>query len=286
MGDMDFSVANVAAVAGALALFGLVIFGGARWLEPRLLYHPDPTRILPSDIALANVREIRVTSFDGAKLVTWHAPAEPGRPTLLYFHGNGGHLAGRADRFAAFQQRGIGVYMMAYRGYSGSEGGPSEAKNHADARHVYDTLIADGMQPADIFLFGESLGTGIAVHLAHDVATGGVVLDSPYTSIVEIGARAYPFLPVRLMMRDRYESNRWFISKLSAPILIVHGGRDGVVPVEMGKELFAMATAPKKLLLYPDAGHVRHAPYGSIEAISDWVLAVHAAVAQPGKDAE
>ena len=142
---------------------------------------------------------------DGARLVAWYGKAKPGQPTLLYFHGNAGSLAVRAERIRRFMDEGWGVYMMTYRGYGGSTGSPSETANVADARLAYGALVQEGVDPASIILYGESLGTGVAVRLATERPAGGLILDAPYTSIVEVAAQAYPFLPVRYFLKDRYE---------------------------------------------------------------------------------
>ncbi|MEM7776179.1 MAG: alpha/beta hydrolase [Pseudomonadota bacterium] len=264
------SVANVAGVMLAIALLVVVVVFGARWLEPRLLYFPDSSRVAPESIGLIKVRERVLTADDGAKLVTWFAPARGGQTTILYFHGNGGHLAGRSERIASYVGAGHGLLMLAYRGYAGSEGTPSERANVADALMAYRVLREDGVAPDDIIVYGESLGSGVAVQLSSQVPVGGVILDAPYTSIVDVGASAYPFLPVRLLMRDRYESYR-YVSKITAPVLIIHGALDRIVPVEMGRKLFEMVQSPKKLLIYPEAGHLFHSQFGSLDAVKAWI---------------
>lgn len=267
---MDMGIAKLASIALILAVaLGLLLLG-ARRLERFLLYRPDPQRIAPSEVGIPEVRERILIADDGAKLVTWYAPAASDRKTILYFHGNGGHLVNRAERIAFYVGAGYGILMMAYRGYSGSEGIPSERANVEDALAAYRALRADGVAAKDIVVFGESLGSGVAVRVAAEVEVGGVVLDAPYTSIVEVGARAFPFLPVRLLMRDRYETHK-HITEVRAPVLIVHGARDEVIPVSMGQKLYQMIGAPKKLLIYPEGRHLFHSKFGSLEAIQTWI---------------
>jgi len=189
---------------------------------------------------------------------------------LLYFHGNGGNLAARAERILAYSARGRGVFMMSYRSYSGSTGIPSEKANVADAKRAYDALVALGTRPDDILVYGESLGTGIAVQVAVEKPAAGVILDSPYTSIADLAAVHYPFLPTRLMMRDRYETVR-YLDKLNVPVLIIHGEHDQVVPVEMGRTVANKAPGPVTLVIIPGAGHNDHAAYGSFDTINDWI---------------
>ncbi len=260
-------VLKVVVIVGGLYLL-LVLAGylGQR----RLLYFPDPTRVAPSQTGLKDVAERIIATSDGETLIAWQGKARSGQPTLLYFHGNGGSVAGRATLIAKYMMRGRGVMMMSYRGYGGSSGSPSERANVADARLAFDSLLADGVRPQDIILYGESLGTGIAVQLAGERNVGGVILDSPYTSVVDRAAELYPFLPVGLILSDRYETSR-HIAKLHAPLLIVHGEADEVIPVAMGRKLFALANEPKEIVTLPGAGHNDHDLYGSFEAINGWI---------------
>jgi fermentation-respiration switch protein FrsA (DUF1100 family) len=216
--------------------------------------------------------EHRLPVGDGVGVVVWHGRAKPRRPTILYFHGNGGNLAARADRIRFFLDRGIGVYMMSYRGYSGSGGVPSEADNIADARLAYRDLLARGAEANSVFLFGESMGTGVASQLAVDTPVAGLILDAPFTSIADIGARQYPWLPVRLLLRHRYETAS-IIGHVRMPLLVVHGEADRVVPVDMGRAVFAAAVAarPKRIVTIPGAGHSNHASFGSMAIVAGFI---------------
>jgi hypothetical protein len=162
--------------------------------------------------------------------------------------------------------------MMTYRGYGGSTGSPSEAANVGDARLAYAALVREGVPPSSIVAYGESLGSGIAVQLAAELPVAGVILDAPYTSIVDVAAKAYPFLPVRLFLVDRYETTR-YIAKIKAPLLILHGERDGVVPVAMGRELARLAPGPKKLVVFPNGHHSDLYVEGNnaIDAVRAWI---------------
>ena len=192
-----------------------------------------------------------------------------GSPTLLYFQGNGGTLELRSETISRYLARGRGMFMMSYRGFSGSTGAPSEAANVADAKLAYDTLIKDGVSPDDIILYGESLGTGVAIQVAREKMVAGVILDSPYTSILELASQYYPWLPVSLLLEDRYESIR-YIRDVHVPIFILHGEADDVVPVEMGRRLFAAANEPKELKTIPGGGHVIHDGPTS-EIVNRWI---------------
>lgn len=263
----------------AVALYAFVVV--AAWLGQRhLMYVPDRTRVIPEQAGLRAAQEEVLHAPDGAQIVTWRTSARGGRPTLLYFHGNAGNLAGRAARFQRYQSKGYGILMMSWRGYSGSTGQPSEASNVADAIRAYDHLRAEGIKPSDIVVYGESLGSGVAVQLAGVREVGALVLDAPYTSVVEVALLSYPYLPVRPLLVDRYESNR-HIHQVTAPVLVLHGERDAVIPVRMGKELHRLAREPKKLVLFPDGGHVDLDGYGAVEFVDEWLTELRSEAGKP-----
>jgi uncharacterized protein len=240
-------------VLAAAVLYGaltLVAYLGQR----KLMYFPDRTRVLPAQAGLSGVEERVLTAPDRARIIAWYGKARPGQPTLLYFHGNAGGLVDRAERIRRFMGEGWGVYMMAYRGYSGSTGSPSETANVADARLAYGALTLEGVAPQSIILYGESLGTGVAARIAVERPSGGLVLEAPYTSIVKVAAKAYPYLMVGTLLSDRYETDK-VIKQVRVPVLILHGERDGVIPVAMGRELARLANEPKQLATFPSAGH-------------------------------
>ena len=253
----------------SIALYALVV--GAAWLGQRhLMYVPDRTRVPPDAAGLEGAREVMLDAPDGVRLVAWRADAVSDRPTILYLHGNAGNLAGRAGRFARYQDKGYGMLMMSYRGYSGSGGSPTEQLNVADAVRAYDQLRAEGVKAASIVVYGESLGSGVAIQLAVERPVAALVLDAPYTSIVDVALLTYPYLPVRPLLLDRYESDR-HIKNVRAPVLILHGERDGVIPVNMGQALYELVPGRKKLVLFPQGGHVDLDDYGAVETVTGWV---------------
>jgi fermentation-respiration switch protein FrsA (DUF1100 family) len=239
-------------------------------MQRDLIYVRDSVRTAPADAGLANVTERTLTAPDGERLIAWYGKAQPGQPTILYFHGNGGALEVRRERMAKYLARGRGMLMLAYRGYSGSTGTPTETANVADAKLAYQSLIDDGIPAHDIFIYGESLGTGIAVQLAGARPVRGLILDSPFTSLLERAQLSYPWLPVRLLLRDRYMS-RDHIGTVSAPVFILHGEADVVIPVAMGRALFELAKEPKEIVTLKGAGHNDHYLFGSFDAINAWI---------------
>ena len=244
-----------------------------------LIYRPSRLRIEPSEAGLAGVSEITLSTPDGARLIAWRSKPRAGRPTILYFHGNGGHLSGRSGRIETFQAAGFGVLMVAYRGYSGSSGSPSETANVADAVMAYDWLHDNGTAPRDIVLFGESLGTGVATQVALARPAAGLVLDSPFTSLADAAQWHYPWLPVKRLIADRYDV-LGRIGAVHIPLLILHGGADAVVPLFMGRAVFAAANEPKRMFTFAGAQHLYHTHLGSLDRVREFVnsLAADAAI--------
>ena len=256
-----------------LALLGLIYYDicwGVVVLERRFTYQPDPQHVAPGTARLTGVTERILATPDGQRLVAWQAKAKPGQPTLLYFHGNGNALIYRSGRIASFQAEGYGVLMIAYRGYSGSTGGPTEANIVADARLAYDTLRGDGLKPEDIVIYGESLGTSVAVQTAIAKPARALILEAPFTSMADAWKQFVPFLPVSLLLRDRFDS-RSVIDRVRMPILFMHGERDRLVGYQLGRSLYAAAPEPKRFEAFPEAGHTNLYDYNAIAAVRRFV---------------
>jgi fermentation-respiration switch protein FrsA (DUF1100 family) len=257
-------------LAGVGLAIYLVVALGLFVIQRRLIYHPDAAYHTPAAADLNGVQEVRLETPDGERLICWWAPAAANRPTLLYFQGNAGGLIDRAPRVERFANAGYGVFMPAYRGYSGSTGSPSEKALIADAMLAYDHLRGLGIAPRDIVVYGESLGSGVAVQLAAARPVGVLVLDAPYTSLPDIGKSIYPFLPVDTFMVDRFESKR-HVAKVEAPILILHGGMDTTSPLDHGRALYHAAPEPKELVVVEEAGHSNIAQYGAFAPLQRFI---------------
>lgn len=256
-------------IAG-LVLLALVAALATSYLQRWLMYFPDPRRVTPDSAGLAGVVEVEFPASDGLTGLAWYATAKAGQPTILYFHGNAGSLETRTERIRKYMARGFGMFMMTYRGFGGRAGEPSERANVTDAIKAYEALVARGVSPVDIVLYGESLGSGVAVQVAAAKAVGGVVLDAPYTSMVDLAEMHYPYLPSRYVMTERYDTRSRIVS-VTAPLLIVHGESDDIIPVGMGREVFRLANEPKRIVTFPGAGHSDHYMFGSYEAIFAWL---------------
>jgi len=234
------------------------IVGGMYVFQRNLLYFPS-TEI--PDRAQAGVPDMRVVTLktdDGYSLLSWYKDAQPGRPTIVLFHGNGGHIGHRGYKARLFIDAGFGILLVVYRGYGGNPGKPSEKGFHADARAALSFLVDEKVDLGRIVLYGESLGTGVAIELATDVKTNhsikSIVLEAPYTSISEVAAHHYPFLMARIIVKDSFESYSK-IGRFSGDLLVIHGERDRTVPIFFGRKLFSAAREPKKAYWLPELGH-------------------------------
>jgi fermentation-respiration switch protein FrsA (DUF1100 family) len=245
--------AIVGVIAGLVAIY-LVICALAYLGHRVYMYFPDPARISPVDSGLNGVEEIEIAASDGTTLVAWYAPAKDGKPTLLYFHGNAANAANRAPKIAKMLESGFGVFYLNNRGYGGSGGRPTEANNVADAIAAYDLLAGSGVPAGRIVAFGESLGSGQAVQLAAKRPVAAVVLEAPLTSTVDVARPVYFWLPLGLLLADQYNVERG-VSAVTAPLLILHGEQDEVIPVEMGRRVFSAANEPKRIELFRDGHH-------------------------------
>ena len=256
-------------IAAALIFGAFVAF--MYLVQRSLMYFPERLHTLPATAGLPDVREVILDTADGEEVITWYAPPRGELPLVLYFHGNGGALRHRADRFRALLGEGFGLLALDYRGYGGSTGSPSEAGLIADAEAAY-SYAAARTPPGRIVVMGESLGTGVAVAIAATHSVGRLILEAPFTSAADVAAQTYWFLPVRWLMKDTFRSDV-LIGRVKAPLLILHGERDKVVPIALGERLFALANEPKRFVRFADGGHVDLDRYGALETLRAFIAA-------------
>lgn len=183
----------------------------------------------------------------------WYPPME-GKPTLVFFQGNGAHIGNRLFKMVHFQSKGFGIAMVGYRGYNGNPGKPTEQGLYSDARTAIKSLQEKGVKTSDIILYGESLGSGVATQMAVEHPDiKALILEAPYTSVTDVAAKLYPFFPVRLVMHDRFDSLSR-IADIHAPLLVIHGTHDRLIPYEFGVRLFEKSQSPMKRLMSVDSG--------------------------------
>lgn len=248
------------AAGGYGALATLMYFG-----QRSLLYFPEQARTAPAAAGLPAAEEVVLDTSDGEQVVVWHRPPQAGKPVVLYFHGNAGSLRIRAARLSALTSDGTGLVALSYRGFGGSTGSPTEDGLIRDATTAY-RFAAERYGANRIVLWGESLGTGVAVAIAAEHPVAGVILESPFTSTAEVAAAIYWFMPVRLLMKDQFHSDER-IARVTAPVLIMHGERDATVPIGYGEELFGMITAPKQFVRFPEGAHNNLDAFGALDAV-------------------
>lgn len=228
-----------------------------RTQQRRLIYFPSRDPVPSAAPYFPRARDVVIDTEDGKRLGAWYLPAateKPG-PAVLVFNGNGGDRSGRAVLALGLSRLGMAVLLFDYRGYGGNEGTPSENGLAHDARAAQAWLAAQPDVDADkIVYFGESLGAAVAIGLSLERPPAALVLRSPFTSLAEVGKVHYPWLPVGLLLIDRFPSiDR--IGVITAPVMIVAGDRDDVVPESLSRELYDAANEPKRYLMVPGTGH-------------------------------
>jgi fermentation-respiration switch protein FrsA (DUF1100 family) len=236
-----------------------------------LLYHPVATRTSPAAEGLPEAEEVVLDTSDGEKIIAWHVPPRRDRPVVIYFHGNAEIVAWKVERHRALISDGTGLVALSYRGYAGSTGEPTEDGLHRDAAAAYAFAVAR-YSPERIVLWGHSLGTGVAVKLASERPIGKLILEAPYTSTADVAALTFPFVPVRLLMRDQFRSDQR-IGRVTAPVLVLHGARDDVIPIAFGERLFGLVGARKKFVRFPDGGHIDLDAHGALAAVREFINA-------------
>ena len=252
---VDGVVSKVRKLIGILAGFYILLLIGVFFFQRSLLYFPSHRYVTFTEAAAnKSFEELPVRTADGLDLKAWYAPATTKPFTFVFFHGNGDCLASASETADPYITAGYGFLVAEYRGYSGLPGKPSEAGLYADGRATMYALRSRGVKSENIILFGHSLGTGVAVQMAEEFHVRGVVLLAPYSSIPEIVQIAYPYLPAKYLARDRYENVKK-IRNIHAPVLIVNGANDEVIPSSQGRQLYDLANEPKEFHSISGRGH-------------------------------
>lgn len=246
------------------AAFLFVLFFAVYFGVERLVVYPlDPREASPSSIGLQGFNASALETPDGKRLVYWHHPAQRGKPTILYLHGNAGNLSNRKLRFERLVKRGYGVVAPAYRGSSGSEGWPREAAIAKDILHFYEELVNGSLLDRSIrpVIYGESIGAAVAlrlsVEMAPELAPQALILEAPFTSLRDVGEAMHPALALATgLMQSRWNSLT-YAAEIQTPTLILHGRDDPLVPIAQGRAIFeAIPASDKTFFEVPDAGHI------------------------------
>jgi fermentation-respiration switch protein FrsA (DUF1100 family) len=236
---------------GAAALIYVLMCAMLYAMQERMVFLANlPGRELdafPSDIGLT-YDDVNVRTADGVTLHGWHVHAREPRGTVLFFHGNAGNISHRLDSIAIFNELGFDTLIIDYRGYGRSEGKPGEEGTYKDALAAWDYLVNErGADPATIVIFGRSIGGAVAAWLADRQQPAALIVESSFTSAVDMAAKLYPILPVRLLTRLNYPAID-YVAKVTCPVLIVHSRGDDIIPFAMGRALYEAASEPKAFL--------------------------------------
>lgn len=244
----------------------LLVYAGQRDLQ----YHPD--RLYPGPPPDKGMQELQVRTEDGLDLLAWFAPPrEKGGKVAVFFHGNSGDISHHAYKMRYFMDAGYGVYLCEYRGYGGNPGSPTEAGLYKDARAALRWLEAQGYKdPSKWILYGESMGSGVAVQMATEFQPRYLVLDGAFSSAADVAQEKYFWLPARLLLKDKFDSAAK-IKSVHSRLLMLHGDLDPTVPFHLGQKLYAEANEPKTFITFEGAHHTDLYEHGAGPAVIEWL---------------
>ena len=231
------------AVIGILVIYSSVLI--ILYIFQRsLMYHPDENNYFGDKLEV-KIEKVKITTSDNIDLLGWfHKKDLKNLKTIVYFHGNAGKLENRIYKLNYFKEMDVNFLIIAWRGFSGNNGKPSEKGLYEDGKSAIIWLKNLGLLEEDIIIYGESLGTGIATELAQNNKYAGLILETPFTSMIEAAKNFYPYIPVGLLLKDKYKNDKK-ISNINIPLLVMHGEADQIVPFWMGKKIYEMANQPK-----------------------------------------
>ena len=225
-----------------LVYFFILVF--LYFYQRNLLYHPNENNYSGDQISV-DIKKVKILTSDKIELIGWyHEKNIKNLKTLLFFHGNAGSLENRIHKLNHFKEMDINFLIIAWRGFSGNKGKPSEKGLYEDGQSAINWLKNNGLDEKNLILYGESLGTGVATHLAQNKNFAGIILETPFTSMIDAAKTFYPYIPVKLLLKDKFE-NQKKIKNINLPILIMHGEVDQIVPFSMGKKIYEIANEPK-----------------------------------------
>ena len=244
------------------------------FFQRNLLYHPKINNYFGNELTIS-IEKIKIKTKDNIELLSWyHDTKIVNKKTLLFFHGNAGSLENRIEKLNHFGNMKINFLIISWRGFSGNKGKPTEKGLYEDAESAVRWLFSKGVKEEDIIIYGESLGTGVAVEIAQNKNFAGIVLEAPFTSMIEAGKDKYPFLPVKWLLKDKYESDKK-IKNINTPILIMHGKVDNIVPFKMGRKLYELANKPKYFYFSEYDNHMMTFDENLLSALKKFILSLN-----------
>ena len=242
---MSFTKFIILVVAIYFLLLTFIFF-----YQRKLLYHPNFSNHVTGDGLIHSIEKINIKTEDNIDLKGWFHLKDLKKKTILFFHGNAGTLDNRIYKLNFLGNLDINFLIIAWRGYSGSSGKPTELGLYQDAKSAVNWLNLKGIAEKNIILYGESLGTSVAIEIGQSKNFAGMILEAPFTSMVDTGKKYYPFFPVKLLLKDKYESKNK-IKNIKFPILVMHGKKDKIIPFYMGEAIYNLANKPK-FKYFPD----------------------------------
>ena len=238
--------------------------------QRKLLYHPNFNNHVTGYDLVHSIEKINIKTEDNIDLKGWFHLKDLKKKTILFFHGNAGTLDDRIYKLNFLGNLDINFLIIAWRGYSGSIGKPTEFGLYQDAKSAVNWLNLKGIAEKNIILYGESLGTAVAIEIGQNKNFAGIILEAPFTSMVDIGKKYYPFFPVKLLLKDKFDSQKK-IKNINSPILVMHGKKDTIVPFYMGKKIYDLANKPKYSYFVDLDDHMMNFDLNLIRAIETFI---------------
>lgn len=232
-----------------------VVWNFSHIIDRVFVFYPDRRLVATPARAGLDYRDLRIDTPDGEGLHGWLVEAGSEAPLLIFFHGNAGNIGDRVDNVAKLVEVGISVLIFDYRGYGRSTGRPTEEGVYTDGRAVYRFALESlGYSPGDVVLFGRSLGTAVAAHVASGAPVAGLILESAFTNLKDLAWVHYPFIPGKFLVKGKFNVLE-MVRRIRAPLLVIHGDRDGLVPMKLGERVYRAALEPKEFYVIHGAGH-------------------------------
>ena len=258
---------------GIVAIY-LIVLIFLFFFQRNLMYHPDENNYSGDNLEV-NIEKVTIKTTDNINLLGWfHNKNLKSYKTIVYFHGNAGTLENRIHKLNHFKDMDVNFLIIAWRGFSGNKGKPSEKGLYEDGKSAINWLLDKGVKEKNIVIYGESLGTGVATHLSQNKNFGGLILETPFTSMIDAAKIFYPYIPVGLLLKDKFD-NKSKIKNISIPVLIMHGEVDQIVPFFMGKKMYEIANEPKYSYFTKHDNHMMEYDENLIKALNSFLKSLN-----------
>ena len=242
--------------------------------QRNLMYHPNENNYSDDKISV-HIDKVKVITDDNIELLGWYHQKDLQKyKTILFFHGNAGSLENRIHKLNHFREMDVNFLIIAWRGFSGNKGKPSEKGLYIDGQSALNWLHGKGIKEENIIVYGESLGTGVATHLSQNKNFAGVILETPFTSMIDAAKTFYPYIPVSLLLKDKFD-NKIKIKNVRAPVLIMHGEADQIVPFSMGKKIYEIANEPKYSYFTKHDNHMMEYDENLIKTLNSFIKSLN-----------